>query len=237
MLGADLPELAVLLEIFDEHLNRKAALDLELAVDARLRFLEHFLRQVGRDDFDPPSGKRRAHFLQAHRQRIRLLAGRAGGAPDPDALAAGARLQHLRHDRIAEMIERHLVAEEEGLVGGHGFDHLGDDRGATRPSSSARVRRCPASRICATAEAGGFRSDIACLRTGRDRNDPSGAYADTHSLAGSREPLKGKRKGFQTGLGSASSIRPTSWNFAAMMSLSNGFMMYSLAPPSSAREI
>jgi hypothetical protein len=25
------------------------------------------------------------------------------------------------------MIERHLVAKKEGLVGGHGFDHLGDD--------------------------------------------------------------------------------------------------------------
>ena len=131
-LGVDLPELAVLLEVFDQHLNRKAALHLELAVDAGLRLLEHFLGQVGRDDFDAPSGKRRAHFLQAHRERIRLLAGRAGGAPDPDALAARARLHHLRHDRIAEVFERHLVAEEEGLVGGHGFDHLGDD--ALRPA-------------------------------------------------------------------------------------------------------
>ncbi|MHC2926554.1 hypothetical protein ACVJA9_001351 [Bradyrhizobium diazoefficiens] len=26
------------------------------------------------------------------------------------------------------MIERDLVAEEEGLVGGHGFDHVGDER-------------------------------------------------------------------------------------------------------------
>jgi hypothetical protein len=33
------------------------------------------------------------------------------------------------HDRIAEMIERHLVAKKECLVGGHGFDHLGDDGG------------------------------------------------------------------------------------------------------------
>ena len=64
-LRADLPKLAVLLEIFDEQLNRKAALDLELAVDARFRFLEHFRGQVGRDDFDAPSGERRAHFLQA----------------------------------------------------------------------------------------------------------------------------------------------------------------------------
>ena len=92
-LGVDLPELAVLLEVFDQQLNRQAALDLELAVDAGLGLLEHFLGQVGGDDFDPPSGERGAHFLQAHRQRIRLLAGRAGGAPDPDALAARAGLR------------------------------------------------------------------------------------------------------------------------------------------------
>src|SRR5438045_8243107 len=61
-----------------------------------------------------------------------------------------------------------------------------------RPSFSARVRRSPPHRICATAEAGGFRSDIACLRTGRDRNDPSGSYADTHSLAGSRWASQGQ---------------------------------------------
>ena len=33
---------------------------------------------------------------------------------------------------VAEMIERDLVAEEEGLVGGHGFDHLRDERGSSR---------------------------------------------------------------------------------------------------------
>src|SRR4051794_27646847 len=32
-------------------------------------------------------------------------------------------------------------------------------------------------------------------------------------------------------------INPTSWNFAVTMSLSNGFMMYSLAPACSARAI
>ena len=33
------------------------------------------------------------------------------------------------------------------------------------------------------------------------------------------------------------SIRPTSWNFAVTMSLSNGFMMYSSAPACSARNV
>src|ERR1700676_1217320 len=60
-----------------------------------------------------------------------FLAGRAGGAPDPDALAAGARPQDFRHDRIAKVIERSPVAKKEGLVGGHGLDHLGGDGGGS----------------------------------------------------------------------------------------------------------
>ena len=127
--GVDLPELSRLLEIFDQQLDRQTALHLELAVDAGPRFLQHLLRQVGGKDFDPPAGQRGSHFLQAHRQRIGLLPGRAGGAPDPDRLADRPRLQQFRHDRFAEMVERHLVAEEEGLVGGHGFDHLRNMRG------------------------------------------------------------------------------------------------------------
>src|ERR1700738_2975751 len=38
--GIDLPELCRLLEVFDEHLNREAALDLELTIYSRLGFLE-----------------------------------------------------------------------------------------------------------------------------------------------------------------------------------------------------
>ena len=46
-LGIELPEFAVLHEILHQQLNWQAALDLELAVDAGFRFLQHFLRQVG----------------------------------------------------------------------------------------------------------------------------------------------------------------------------------------------
>src|ERR1700730_4657288 len=56
-----------------------------------------------------------------------FLAGRTGGAPDPQALAACARLQDFGHDRTPKVLERNLVAKEEGLVGGHGLDHLGDE--------------------------------------------------------------------------------------------------------------
>ncbi len=123
-----LPELPRLLEVFDEHLNRQAALDLELAVYSRPGLLQHLLRKVGGDDLDPPAGERGAHFLQAHRQRIGFLPRRAGGTPHPNALAAGARLQDYGHDRIAKVIERNLVAKKEGFVGGHRLDHLGCER-------------------------------------------------------------------------------------------------------------
>src|SRR5262249_18387300 len=52
----------------------------------------------------------------------------ARGTPDAYAPARLARLEELRHDGVAEMIERNLVAKEEGLVGGHGFDHAGRQR-------------------------------------------------------------------------------------------------------------
>ena len=43
-------------------------------------------------------------------------------------LLRGARRQQRRHDGVAEMIERHLVAEEQRLVGRHRLDHLDDQR-------------------------------------------------------------------------------------------------------------
>ena len=41
---------------------------------------------------------------------------------------ARARGQQRRHDGVAEMLERNLVAEEERLVGGHRLDHLDRER-------------------------------------------------------------------------------------------------------------
>src|SRR5579883_2233650 len=54
--GVDLPELALLGEVFDQKLDRQATLHLELAVDAGLGFLQHLLRQIRRDDLDAPAG-------------------------------------------------------------------------------------------------------------------------------------------------------------------------------------
>ena len=53
-IGIELPQLSDLREMLDQHLDRQAALDLELAEDAGLGFFQHALRQIGRDDLDPP---------------------------------------------------------------------------------------------------------------------------------------------------------------------------------------
>src|SRR6266545_870431 len=122
--GGDLPAFADLREILDQQLDRQPALHLELAVEAGLGLLQHLGREIGGEDVETPSRQRLVELLEAHRQRIGLLAGRSGGAPDADALLRRARRHQSRHDGVAEMLERNLVAEEERLVGHHRLDHL-----------------------------------------------------------------------------------------------------------------
>jgi len=66
----------VCVKILHQHLDRQAALHLELTEDAGPGFFQHGQRQIGRDDLGPPARQRRARFLQAHRDRIGLLPGR-----------------------------------------------------------------------------------------------------------------------------------------------------------------
>jgi len=58
--------LSGLLEVLDEHLDRKAALDFELTVYSRPGFFEHLLRKVGRENFDPASLKAAAPISFRH---------------------------------------------------------------------------------------------------------------------------------------------------------------------------
>src|SRR3546814_9004700 len=90
---------------------------LELRVEAFLCLLQDFGRQVGGDDLDAPAGQARGVVLQHHGKGIRLLPARAGGAPDADLLAAGARLQQVRQHDILELLERPVIAEKERPVG------------------------------------------------------------------------------------------------------------------------
>ncbi len=89
---------------------------------------EHF-----RDTIMPEMLKARTN-----RKSIRIWCAAGSTGQEPYSLAmslkemgaalAGWRVEIIATDLSNEVLERHLVAEEEGLVGGHGFDHLGDDR-------------------------------------------------------------------------------------------------------------
>src|SRR6266436_4926918 len=64
---------------------------------------------------------------------FRHIASEYGSWPvEPAAHQIRMLLRAARAFSIAEVIERHLVAKEKGLVGGHRFDYLGDK--GCRPS-------------------------------------------------------------------------------------------------------
>src|SRR5262245_15015880 len=127
-LGRKLPAFADLREMLDQQLDRQPALHLELAVKTGFGLLQHLGGEISGQNVDAPAGKARAHVLEHHGQRIRLLAARGRRAPDAHALLHRARLHQRGHDGVAEMIERDAIAEEEGLVGHHGLDHVHDQR-------------------------------------------------------------------------------------------------------------
>ena len=162
-LGLDLPDVAGLVEILHQQLDRQAALHLELAVDAGPGLVEHLVREVGADDLDPPADQLVGHLLQHDGERIGLLAGGGGGAPDAQAALLGARRHRLRQHGVAEMVERHLVAEEERLVGGHRLGDLdGEALGARRLQLGDEIgdRRQPG--LARHRQQAGSRSGTAC---------------------------------------------------------------------------
>src|SRR5262249_32945050 len=155
------------------------------------------------------------------------LPGRAGGAPDAHALARRARLEDFRHDGVAEMIERDLVAKEEGLVRGHGFNDAGRERARSQAlqlvhkladagqAGLARERHEAAFDqillVCGQVETGMIPEELTQILVFRRGHGSPLASLQEHTQA----------QAWLTG------IRPTSANLSAMMSLSNGFMMYS----------
>ena len=139
-LGRDLPGLADLREILDQHQDRQAALHLELAVDAG-SWPSPAPRSRDRcaTISIAPAAQVLAHLLQ-RTWRANKAPGRWRRPRTRCGCAArGARRQQRRHDGVAEMLERHLVAEEERLVGRHRLDHF-DGRAARRPAPAASRR-------------------------------------------------------------------------------------------------
>src|SRR5262249_22552105 len=132
-LGHDPPALADLREVLDQQLDRQAALHFETAVEAGLGLFQRLGRNVGGEDFDAPAGEAAVKLLEVHGKRIGLLAGRGGGAPDAHPPLRGARSPPPRPPRIAELLERNLVAKEKRFVGHHRFDHLDHERVGVGP--------------------------------------------------------------------------------------------------------
>jgi hypothetical protein len=74
---------------------------------------------------------------QQHRQRIRFLAGGAGGHPDPHLVARLLVLEQFRNDVALDRLEGFAVAEEVGHADQHVVEQGACIRAAS-PSSSCR---------------------------------------------------------------------------------------------------
>jgi hypothetical protein len=86
---------------------------LHLVVHPRAGQLERGLVNVGRQDLDlEGAAARRQALVEEHGDRIRFLAGRAAGHPDPDVLVGVGAIDQLRDDPMLERLEGFLVAKE-----------------------------------------------------------------------------------------------------------------------------
>ena len=123
-----------------------------------------------------------AHLFNDHGERIRLLAGRSGRAPNANATTRGTGRNKLRHDDFAKMLEGNFVTKEEGFVGRHCLDNLLRERlGICTPScrtSSPRTRR-PARR--ATGKKTALDQIFLILRKHESGAIPAGISADNRS--------------------------------------------------------
>ena len=123
--GRDAPLPAFMMEMARQHLDRQTAQDLELAVEAFFGALDHLGVDVGRDEIDRPPRELRGR-LDDHRKRIGFLPARRGTAPNSQPRLVFPRCQQSRQHHVAELIERHFVAEERCFVRRH---RIGDRAG------------------------------------------------------------------------------------------------------------
>jgi len=91
------------------------------AVLGDLGQVHHPFADVRRYDLDAHAAQHSVLGLLAdHRQRVGLLAGRAGGRPYPEPVAPSlGYCRHLRQGDFLECLDLRRVAPEAGLVGGH----------------------------------------------------------------------------------------------------------------------
>lgn len=95
--GADLPSVSDLVEIFDQQRDRQAPLHLELTVEPFASLAERILDEIRGHDLDRPANQPAIPLGKLHDKRIGFLPGRRRGAPDPDA-ALNLPLRHKLQD-------------------------------------------------------------------------------------------------------------------------------------------
>jgi hypothetical protein len=108
-----------LLGALEEALERlvRDVLDLPRQVGAVASEAERLLVDIGRVDLDPVAKRLITHDPREHHgERIRLLARRTPGAPNPDRRLAWPRVQKLGRELGAHVLPRLGVPEERGGV-------------------------------------------------------------------------------------------------------------------------
>ena len=85
---------------------------------------QHVGIDVGGQDADVPVAQLPAALEQHHRDRIRLLAGRAAGRPDADAARSALARSSAGKQLLAQELEMVPLAEEGGQIGGDGVAEL-----------------------------------------------------------------------------------------------------------------
>ena len=78
------------------------------------------MTEVGGENAHVTRGDVAERLIREHRERVRLLAARASGAPDPH------RTLQRGEDRVAQVVEVRRLTQEAGLVGRERIDHLGE---------------------------------------------------------------------------------------------------------------
>ena len=91
---------------------------------ALFRARDHFGAEIGGDQVDRPALGRQLEVVQHHGDRIRLLPGGAGGAPDAQALArARGSCRSCGRTSSRNLLERRAVAKEGRFVRRHRLGH------------------------------------------------------------------------------------------------------------------
>ena len=128
-LGLDGPVFADVVKVANDEARGQSSVDLDTMIAAGLGALDDFITDVGAFDGELPPRQHGEVLKQHHGHAVGLLTGGAGGAPKAEGAVRAARLNDLGKQFLAQEIEGAEVAEEAGLIDGHGLGDLALQRG------------------------------------------------------------------------------------------------------------